>query len=175
MRRFVLAGLVPALSLAALPLSTGAAQTRGGALCADDAMPFAASAGNQVRGAALQQAVAGKRLGYVRRSLRSEGVWVDNGRTLRADGSMAYSCGYSRSPGGPWQPCGSFGSTSRQARGARDIGVWALRSDRLCMTSATFGESSQSCFTIHRQGSAFAAKRVSGPAAVCIQGAITLD
>ena len=43
------------------------------------------------------------------------------------------------------------------------------------MTGASFGESSDSCFAIHRQGAAVAAKRVSGPPAVCIEGGITLQ
>ena len=155
--------------------STAAAQQRGGALCKDGAMPFAAAADNRLSGAALQQALAGRKLGYLLESLRTPGVWVNNARELRSDGSLVYTCEFSRSPSGPWSPCTSFGSTTKQAAGARDVGVWAIRNDTLCMTGAAFGESSESCFAIHRQGAATAAKRVSGPPSVCIEGAITLQ
>ncbi|MCW5774679.1 MAG: hypothetical protein KIT16_23745 [Rhodospirillaceae bacterium] len=167
--------LALAVFVACLVPSLATAQSRGGALCKDGALPFAVGAANRIMGAALNQAVTGKRLGYVRESLRNPGVWVNNGRTLRPDGSMAYTCEFSRSPSGPWQPCTSFGSTTNQARGARDVGVWAVEGNALCMTGASFGETSRSCFSIHRQGGALAAKRLSGPAAVCIEGAVTLQ
>ena len=170
MNRFALAAAVIAL----LP-SAAAAQQRGGALCKDGAPPFEATAGNRLSGPALQQALTGKRLGYVRESLRTAGVWVNNSRDLQGDGSFAYSCGFSRNPSGPWQPCTSFGSTTRQAAGARDVGVWSIKNNALCMTGAAFGESSEACFAIHRQGAAVAAKRVSGPPSVCIEGTITLQ
>jgi len=152
-----------------------AAQQRGGALCKDGAMPFEAAAGNRISGPALQQTLAGKRLGYLRESLRTSGVWVNNTRELRADGSFAYTCEFSRSPSGPWRPCTSFGSTTNQATGARDVGVWTVKNNALCMTGAAFGESAEACFALHRQGTAVAAKRVSGPVSVCIEGGITLQ
>ncbi len=166
-----------ALAAAAIALmtATAAAQQRGGALCKDGAPPFATAAGNRLQGPALQQALAGKRLGYVRESLRTAGVWVNNTRELRGDGSFAYTCEFSRNPSGPWQPCTSFGSTTKQAAGAKDVGVWNVKNNALCMTGAAFGESSEACFAIHRQGTAVAAKRVSGPPSVCIEGAITLQ
>jgi hypothetical protein len=162
----LLAVLVPAAALA---------QARSGAQCKDGAVPFEASAANRLNGPALQQAVAGKRLGYVRESLRTQGVWVNNGRTLRTDGSMLYTCEFSRNQGGPWQPCTSFGSTAQQTKGSRDVGVWNIKDNALCMTGASFGESSTSCFAIHKQGAVFAAKRITGHPAVCIEGAITLQ
>ncbi|MGH7005218.1 MAG: hypothetical protein ACREIP_14840, partial [Alphaproteobacteria bacterium] len=155
--------------------TAAAAQQRGGALCKDGALPFDATAGNRLSGTPLQQALAGKKLGYLRESLRTSGVWVNNARELRTDGSLVYTCEFSRSPSGPWSPCTSFGSTTKQASGARDVGVWSVKNNALCMTGAAFGESSESCFAIHRQGSAVAAKRVSGPQSVCIEGAITLQ
>lgn len=170
MNRFALAAI--AIALISAP---AAAQQRGGALCKDGAPPFNAAAGNRLQGPALQQALAGKRLGYVRESLRTAGVWVNNTRELRADGSFAYTCEFSRSQSGPWRPCSSFGSTTNQASGARDVGVWSVKNNTLCMTGAAFGESSEACFAIHRQGAAVAAKRVSGPPSVCIEGAITLQ
>ena len=133
------------------------------------------AAGNRLQGPALQQAVSGKRLTYVRESLRTSGVWVSNTRELRADGSFAYVCEFSRNPSGPWRPCSSFGSQKNQATGNKDVGVWSIKNNTLCMTGAAFGESSESCFAIQRQGTAFAAKRMSGPPAVCIEGSITLQ
>ena len=95
MKRFALASL----ALAALPAA--AVAQNNGALCKDAAMPFNAAAGNRLQGPALQQAVSGKRLTYVRESLRTSGVWVSNTRELRADGSFAYVCEFSRNPSGP--------------------------------------------------------------------------
>jgi len=169
MNRFALAALASILAPAA------ALAQNSGALCKDAALPFAAAAGNRLQGPALQQAVAGRRLGYVRESLRTAGVWVSNTRELRGDGSFAYVCQFSRNPSGPWQPCSSFGSRSNQASGNKDVGVWSIKNNALCMTGAAFGESSESCFAIHRQGAAFAARRLSGPPSVCIEGGITLQ
>lgn len=170
MMRLALA--VVAIAAASLPAT---AQQRGGALCKDGTMPFDAAAGNRLSGPALQQALAGKKLVYVRESLRTAGVWLNNTRELRPDGSFAYTCEFSRNQSGPWSPCTSFGSTTKQASGAKDVGVWSIKNNTICMTGAAFGESSDSCFAIHRQGSAVAAKRVSGPASVCIEGGITLQ
>lgn len=162
------------LTVALLP-STAGAQQRSGALCKEAALPFAADAGNRLTGPAVQQVLVGKRLGYVRESLRTSGVWVNNTREIRADGSFAYTCEFSRSPSGPWRPCSSFGSTTNQATGAKDVGVWSVKNNALCMIGAAFGETAEACFAVHRQGAAVAAKRLSGPSSVCIEGGITLQ
>jgi hypothetical protein len=143
--------------------------------CRDGAVPFAPTAANRLTGAQLRAAVSGKRLGYVRESVRHPGVWVNNSRELRADGSMVYRCGYSRSQSGPWQPCPSYGSVEHQRAGARDVGVWRISGDAVCATHASFSKSSEDCFAIHRQGGRFAAKRVSGPVSACLQGEVTLQ
>lgn len=144
------------LALAAFAVSVlpGAASAQGGGnpSCKEGAMPFAATATNRLTGAALLQAVSGKRLVYIRESLRTPGAWVNNMRDYRADGSFVYICEFGRSADGPWRPCGSFGSVERRVAGARDVGVWSIKNDAVC-----------------------AAKRVSGPIAVCMPGAITLQ
>jgi hypothetical protein len=53
--------------------------------------------------------------------------------------------------------------------------VWSIKNDNLCSAKAAFGERTEDCFAIHRQGSAYAAKRVSGPVAACMQGEVTLQ
>ena len=126
-------------------------------------------------GAQLQQAVAGKRLGYVRESLRTPGVFVNNTRELRSDGSMVYTCEYSRSPSGPWRVCSSYGSTTNRREGGRDVGVWSIKNDVLCSVHASFGQKNEDCITVHRQGSVLAAKRVFGSLTACMPGTITLQ
>lgn len=138
-------------------------------------MPFAATAANRLTGAALRQAVSGKTLVYIRETHRAPGLWVNNRRELRPDGSMVYTCQVARSAEGPWRPCRSFGSKEKRVQGARDVGVWSIRNEALCGAKASFGERVVDCFAIHRQGAAYAAKRVSGPLAVCMQGNIVLE
>jgi hypothetical protein len=164
--RIVIAGLLCAPSLAL---------AQGTAACKDGAMPFAATAANQLTGAQLQQAVTGKRLGYVRESIRLPGIFVSNTRELRADGSMVYLCRYARSPNGPWQVCKSYGSMKTRREGGRDVGVWSVKNDAVCSMHASFGEKAENCVTIHRQGPVFTAVRASGSRTACIPGVITLQ
>lgn len=152
-----------------------AAQSQSSPACKDGAMPFEATAANRLTGAQLQAAVAGKRLGYLRESLRNPGMLVNNMRDLRADGSFVYTCEFARSPDGPWRKCGSFGSVEKRVAGDRDVGVWSINNNAVCATKSAFGPGAEDCFAIHRQGTAVAAKRVSGPLAACVQGAITLQ
>jgi len=166
MLRFLAAALIcpPSLAFA-----------EGAPSCKDGAMPFAPTAANQLTGAQLQQAVSGKRLGYMRESIRTPGVFVNNTRELRADGSMIYTCEYGRSPTGPWHACASYGSIQTRRAGARDVGVWSIKNNALCGTHASFGQGSEDCFTVHRQGTVVALKRVSGPLSACLAGAATLQ
>lgn len=163
---------IAAFIAAVLPTIAAAETVRGNPPCKEGAMPFEATVANRLTGAPLQQAVSGKRLVFVRESLRKPGLWSKIGRELRTDGSFVYTCEFARSPSGPWQPCQTFGSTTKRVAGARDVGVWNLKNDAVCATMASFGEKSANCFAIHRQGAAVAAKRVSGQA--CVQGAIEL-
>jgi len=135
-------------------------------------MPFAATAANKLTGTQLQQAVSGKKLVYLRKSLRFPGMMVNNTREHRPDGSMVYSCEYRRGDA-PWTPCKSIGSVEKRVAGSRDIGVWSIKNGNLCSAKAAFGEHTEDCFAIHRQGAVYAANRVSGPRAVCMQGTIT--
>ncbi|HEY7611208.1 MAG TPA: hypothetical protein VIF14_18425 [Alphaproteobacteria bacterium] len=162
---------LPLVALFALAPSLAAAQARGSPACKDAAMPFAATAANRLAGAA----VSGKRFIYVRESLRTPGVWVKGTRELRADGSMRYTCEVSRSEAGPWRPCRSFGSVERQTAGSRDVGVWSIKNNAVCAAKASFGEQTEDCFALHRQGAIVAAMRVSGPRAACVQGTIILE
>jgi hypothetical protein len=159
-----------AVALVALTPALAAAQAT--PTCAEDAMPFEATAANKLAGAQLQQAIVGKTLVYLRKSLRTPGVWVNNMREHRPDGSMVYSCEYRRGDA-PWTPCKSIGSVEKRVAGSRDIGVWSIKNGNLCSAKAAFGDHTEDCFAIHRQGAAYAAKRVSGPLAVCMQGTIT--
>jgi hypothetical protein len=151
------------------------ALAQGTAACKDGAMPFAASAANQLTGAPLQRAVTGKRFGYVRESIRLPGIFVNNTRELRADGSMVYLCQYARAPNGPWQVCKSYGTMKTRREGGRDVGVWSIKNNAVCSMHASFGEKAENCVTIHRQGSVFAAVRASGSRSACIPGIITLQ
>ncbi len=154
--------------------ATAAAQSRGTPTCKDAPMPFEVTAANKLGGAQLQQAVGGKTLVYVRESTRTPGVWIRGAREHRTDGSMIYTCEVGRSANGPWRPCKSFGSVERQAAGGRDVGVWSIKSEALCSAKAAFGDRSEDCFALHRQGEVIAAKRVSGPLSACVQGTVTL-
>lgn len=164
--------LAAGIALFAAPaplLAQGAASRK------DGAMPFQASAANQLTGAQLQQAVTGKRLGYVRESLRVPGVYMNGTRELRADGSMVFTCQAARSPNGPWRPCRSYGSMQTRREGARDVGVWSIKNNAVCSMHASFGEKAENCVTIHRQGAVLAAVRAPGARTACIPGSITLQ
>lgn len=166
---------VIAVFASAALVSAAAAQSRNTPACKDAAMPFEATPANRLAGAALQQAATGKTLVYIRESTRTPGAWIKGAREHRPDGSMIYTCDVGRSAKGPWRPCKSFGSVERQAAGGRDVGVWSIKRDALCSAKAAFGERSEDCFAIHRQGGVFAAKRVSGPLSACVQGTVTLQ
>lgn len=133
------------------------AETETGAACKDGAMPFTPTPGNQLTGAQLQQAVTGKRLGYVRESIRVP------------------TCTFSRSPNGPWRACKSYGSMKTRREGARDVGVWNIKNNAVCSVHAAFGEKAENCVAVHRQGSVLAAVRASGSRTACIPGTITLQ
>ena len=161
--------LAPGLASAETP----ATQRAGGApACQDADMPFEATAANKLTGAQLQQAIVGKTLVYLRKSNRYPGMMVNNTREHRADGSMVYMCEYRRGDGA-WTPCRSFGSVEKRVAGHRDVGVWSIKDGNLCSAKSAFGERTEDCFSIHRQGGVYAAKRISGPRAACMQGTIT--
>lgn len=163
------------LALAALALPAAAfAQNAATSFCRNGTLPFAASDANRLKGPALQQALAGKRLLYVREGTRA-GLWFSLTRELRADGSAVHSCQAARAPGGPWGACRQVGEEKVNVTGSRDIGVWSVKDDALCTESASFGSRSHGCFAIHRQGQATAAKQLSGNRSFCIEGAITLQ
>ena len=67
-------------------------------------MPFATSPANRLTGAALMQAISGKRLTYVRESVRTPGAWVNNMRDHRPDGSFVYLCEFGRTEAAPGAP-----------------------------------------------------------------------
>jgi hypothetical protein len=170
----IFAAALLAAALAGVPtFALAESETR--AACKDGAMPFTPTSANQLTGAQLQQAVTGKRLGYVRESIRIPGIHVSNTRELRADGSMVYTCTFARSPNGPWQPCKSYGSMKNRREGARDVGVWNIKNNAVCSVHAAFEEKAENCVTIHRQGSVLAAVRTSGSRSACIPGTITLQ
>jgi hypothetical protein len=166
--RFIAAGI----ALAAAP---SFARAESAASCKVGGMPFQASAATQLTGAPLQQAVTGKRLVYVRESIRVPGVFTQGTRELRADGSMVYTCQAGRSANGPWRPCKSYGSMQTRREGARDVGVWSIKNNAVCSMHASFGEKAENCVTIHRQGTVFAAVRAPGARTACIPGPITLQ
>lgn len=151
-----------------------AAQNAATSFCKNGTLPFAASDANRLKGPALQQALSGKSLLYVREGTRA-GLWFSLTRELRADGSAVHSCQAARSPSGPWGACRQIGEEKVNVAGSRDIGVWSMKDNALCTESASFGQRSQGCFAIHRQGQATAAKQLSGNRSFCIEGAITLQ
>lgn len=163
------------LAMAALALPAAAqAQNAATSFCRNGTLPFAASDANRLKGPALQQALSGKRLLYVREGTRA-GLWFSLARELRADGSTVHSCQAARSPGGPWGACRQIGEEKVNVSGSRDIGVWTVQDNAFCTESASFGQRSRGCFAIHRQGQAVAAKQLSGNRSFCIEGAITLQ
>jgi hypothetical protein len=169
---------MPRLVLAAAFLvvpSLAAAQNAPTSFCRNGAMPFAVTEANRVSGPALQQLLAGKRLGYVRESNRGNGFWFSLTRELRADGSAVHGCQVSRSANGPWGPCRQVGEERVNVAGPRDVGVWSVKANALCMTSASFGARSEGCFAIYRQGQGLAARQLSGNRSFCVEGAITLQ
>ncbi|HEY7610004.1 MAG TPA: hypothetical protein VIF14_12285 [Alphaproteobacteria bacterium] len=170
MKRIFLFGLA-ALALPALANAQNAATS----FCKNGALPFAASEGNRLTGPALQQALSGKTLGYVRESTRGGGIWFSLTREFRADGSAVHSCQAGRGPSGPWGACRRIGEEKVNVAGARDIGVWSVKDNGLCVESASFGQRSAGCFAIYRQGQAFAARQLSGNRSFCIEGTITLQ
>jgi len=166
---------IATLALAALALPTAAtAQNAATSFCKNGALPFAASAANRVSGPALQQALTGKTLVYVRESTRGGGIWFNLTREMRNDGSSVHACQAGRGPSGPWGACRQIGEEKVNIAGPRDIGTWKVQDNALCVESASFGARSAGCFTIHREGQAFAAKQLSGNRSFCIEGAITL-
>ena len=162
-------------AFAALAVAPSLARAEASASCKDGAMPFAPGAANQLTGAQLQQAVTGKRLGYVRESIRVPGVFTQGTRELRADGSMVYTCQAGRSANGPWRPCKTYGSMQTRREGARDVGVWSIKNNAVCSTHASSGEKAENCVTIHRQGAVLIAARAAGARTACIPGIITLQ
>ena len=170
MQRMALAALIGAML--AQPASAQSSQTP---VCRDGDLPFAATQANRLTGAALQQAAIGKRLIYVREFVNRPGTWFRGTREHRNDGSHAFTCEFGRTATGPWQPCANFGSVEKKASGARDVGVWAIKGEALCTTKSAFQGRVEDCFAIHRQGSVYAAKRVSGPLSACVQGTITFE
>jgi hypothetical protein len=167
--------VIAAAAYVALGTGAAVAQGQGTPTCKDAAMPFEAAAANRLRGATLREAITGKKLVYIREMIRTPGAWFRGTREHRPDGSMIYRCDVAGSANGPWRPCKSFGSAERRAEGARDVGVWSIKNEALCSAKAAFGDRTEDCFAIHKQGGVLAAKRVSGPRAACVQGTVTLD
>lgn len=164
-----------AISFAALMFGAAPALAQGqpgAGLCRDTDPPFAATDANRLTGDRLQQALSGKTLTYTRPMTTASG-FTRNARELRPDGSSVYTCERSLSSSGPWQPCERFGSQRQSVGGSRDAAVWSIKDRALCVASAAFG--AEACFSIHQQGGAYAAKRISGAPAICIQGPITLQ
>jgi hypothetical protein len=163
------------LGLATLMLpGAAAAQNAPTSFCKNGALPFAAGEPTRLTGSALQQALSGKRLGYVREGTRA-GLWLTLTRELRADGSSVHACQAARSAAGPWGACRQIGEEKVNIAGSRDVGVWSVKDNALCLESASLGARSRGCFAIYRQGQAFAAKQLSGNRSFCIEGAITLQ
>jgi len=168
-RRICVLGLALALPSAA------AAQNNPTSFCKNGALPFAATDANRLTGAALQQAVSGKRLVYVRESTKTPGIWFNLGREFRSDGSSIHSCQAGRGPSGPWGACRQIGEEKVNVAGSRDVGVWNIKDNAFCVTSASFGDRSTGCFTVHRQGQALAARQISGNRSFCVEGGIALQ
>ena len=155
--------------------SLAAAENAATSFCRNGAPPFAVTEANRVAGAQLQALISGKRLGYLRESNRGNGVWFNLTREFRADGSSVHSCQAGRSASGPWGPCRQVGEERVNVAGPRDVGVWSVKNNAVCVVSASFGERSEGCFAIYRQGQAFAAKQLTGNRSFCVEGAITLQ
>ncbi len=140
-------------------------------LCRDIEPGFATTEANRLTGDRLREALSGKTLVYTR-PFTTQAGFAKNSRELRPDGSSVYSCEAAAAEQGPWRPCQRFGSQRQNVSGARDAAVWSIKDRVLCVASAAFG--AEACFSIHQQGSAYAARRVSGAPGICMQGPITL-
>ena len=155
--------------------SLAAAENAATSFCRNGAPPFAATEANRAARAQLQALISGKRLGYVRESDRGTGVWFNLTREFRTDGSSVHGCQAGRTTNGPWGPCRQVGEERVNVAGPRDVGVWSVKNNALCVVSASFGERSEGCFAIYRQGQALAARQLSGNRSFCVEGAITLQ
>ena len=165
--------VLAALLVAAWPGVAVAQGNDPAASCKNGPMPFAISESNRLSDAEIQQVFAGKKLGYVREATKTPGLYIKAARELRADGSVNHVCTLGRGTSGPWRPCPKIGDEKTSIAGGRDAGVWSVRDRALCTRSASFGEASQGCFAIYRQGPVLAAKQISGPRTYCIEGAVT--
>jgi hypothetical protein len=143
------------------------------ARCRNGAIPFAASEANRLGDAQIRDLFIGKKLGYIRESTRTPGIYINATRELRADGSVEHHCSAGRGPNGPWKACAELGSDRQAIKGSRDVGVWRIANRALCVASASFGERSEGCFSIHREGTTLAAKQTGGPRSHCIEGVVT--
>lgn len=156
-----------------VPSLAGAQDTPAGARCRYEAPPFAASDANRLSDTALKQLLTGKTFVYVREHAVKAGTYVRLSRELRSDGSFASTCESSGSREGGWKPCTSYGGAKQRVAGARDVGVWRIENRALCYIQAAF--KNDVCFAIHRQGSALAAKNISGPRTNCSEGPVTVQ
>ncbi len=136
-------------------------------------MPFAATDANRLGDAQLRETFTDKKLGYIRASTRSPGVFINATRELRADGSLVHNCTVGRGQTGPWKPCVDIGSDKAAIKGSRDVGVWRIANRALCVSSASFGDKSEGCFSIHREGATLAARQLTGSRTYCIEGRVT--
>lgn len=161
--------------LALWPAHAGAQSDDAARWCKNGALPFAATEANRLSDADIHKTLAGKRLVYVRETIKPPGQYINSYRELRSDGSVAHQCRNGPSAAGPWRPCGAIGSEKKSIAGARDVGVWSVNGRMLCTTPAAFGPRAEGCFAIHRQGQILAAKQMTGSRTYCIEGAITAE
>jgi hypothetical protein len=126
-----------------------------------------------LKGAEVDRAFRGKAVTIVRQHVEHAQIYVRVRREFRVDGSMAFACQIGDSPAGPWEQCARIGTLERGETGHRDIGVWTVTGNRLCI-SQTFGGGITSCFEVYRSGTALYAVQVSGTGS-CFAGDLGLE
>jgi hypothetical protein len=161
------------LILAGWPVAAEADDNDPAAWCKNGGIPFDATDANRLSDAEIRRVFSGKRLGYIRETIKPPGQYLNAYRELRSDGSVAHVCQNGPTANGPWRLCKLIGSEQKSVAGARDVGVWNIKNRTLCTTPAAFGPRAEVCFAIHRQGETLAARQVSGPRTYCIQGVVT--
>lgn len=126
-----------------------------------------------LNGAQIDRAFRGKAVTIVRQHVEHAQIYVRVRREFRVDGSMAFACQIGDSPAGPWEQCARIGTLERGETGHRDIGVWTVTGNRLCI-SQTFGGGITSCFEVYRSGTTLYAVQASGTGS-CFAGDIALE
>ena len=148
-----------ALALSAITAPPAQAQS-GESRCENPPPPFSLGETNRLRGAELLALVSGNAMTYVRKSLRNPAQYryLRLRRDFRPDGSMLLTCETGPSAGGPWEPCRQIATPRTKIEGSREVGVWRVEAESLCLQFVSVGSREPLCFRIHRGAGRYYAK-----------------